>query len=273
MTITFFTIPKPFSGHIGLIQSNAVRSWARLGEVILFGDDAGVAEAAREARARHVAEIARNDHGTPLLSDAFAQAERLSSSDALCFVNSDILLFDDLVDAVARLGAPFLLVGESWDAEVTEALAFDDACEPRLRSLPQRKRGADAIDYFVFSRGLYDGMPPFAIGRTAFDNWLIWKARDRGATVADGTSVVRTIHQAHDYAHGGSLAAIRLSPESQRNRELTGGKAHLYSRFDATVRLTRLGAVPNPLRVGRVGEKGRRALYKLRHQVLRRPTE
>ncbi len=273
MSITFFTIPKPFADHIGTIQANAVGSWALLGDVILFGDDDGVAGAAAAAGARHVPEIARNEHGTPLLSDAFAQAERLSSSPTLCFVNSDIVLFGDLPAAVAHVDAPFLVVGESWNANVRTPIVFDDDWEKRVRALPQRKRGADAIDYFAFSRGLYDGMPPFAIGRTAFDNWLIWKACERGATVVDATPVVRTIHQAHDYAHGGSLGQIRVSSEAERNRELTGGKHHLFSRFDATHRLTRAGLVPNPLRVARVGERGRRALWKLRHRVLRRPTE
>jgi hypothetical protein len=269
--ITFFTIPKPFAGHIGVIQRNAIASWARLGDVILFGNDDGVADAAAATGARHVPVIARNEFGTPLLSDAFAQAERFSPAQVFCFVNADIVLFDDLPRALDGLRAPFLVVGESWHVRVTEELAFDDSWEARLRGLAQRRRGADAIDYFAFSRGLYDELPPFAIGRTAFDNWLIWKARDHGATVVDATPSVCSVHQEHDYAHAGSLGEIRTSPEAARNRELAGGKARLYSRFDATHRLTRRGLVPNPLRVARVGEKGRRAVYKLRHRVLRRP--
>jgi len=50
--ITFFTTPKPFRGHIGVIQRNAIESWKRIhpsAEVILFGDEEGAAEAAREA--------------------------------------------------------------------------------------------------------------------------------------------------------------------------------------------------------------------------------
>ena len=214
-------------------------------------------------------EIARNEYGTPLLSDAFRQAQDLSDSPTLCFVNADILLFDDLARAARRLAPPFLLIGESWNAVLVEPLSFDDQWEQQVHALQQRRRGADAIDYFVYSRGLYDDMPPFAIGRTAFDNWLIWKARARGAMVVDGTASVRSIHQAHDYAHVGTLGQIRVSPEAVRNRGLAGGKERLYSRFDATHRLLGQRLVPNPLRVGRVGETSRRALYKLRHRVLR----
>ncbi|NBC18953.1 MAG: hypothetical protein GVY18_16755, partial [Bacteroidetes bacterium] len=47
--LTLFTIPKPFAGHIGVIQRNALESWRRLDsdvEIILCGDDAGVAKTA-----------------------------------------------------------------------------------------------------------------------------------------------------------------------------------------------------------------------------------
>lgn len=47
--ITVFTIPKPFEGHIGTIQRNAIQSWCNLKprpDVILFGDEKGVGDAA-----------------------------------------------------------------------------------------------------------------------------------------------------------------------------------------------------------------------------------
>jgi len=275
--ITFFTIPKPFEGQIGVIQRNAISSWTRThpdARVLLFGDETGTAEAAAAAGSEHMLEIERSAWGTPLLSDAFAQAERHARGELLCFVNADILLLDDFAPAVARiaaLGRPFLAVGESWDTELREPLAFDEGWQERLQALPSRRRGADAIDYFVFRRGLYTGMPPFAIGRTAFDNWLIWHARSRRALVVDATPVVKTLHQRHEYDHGGGLAAIRVSPEAQRNRELAGGNERLYSRFDATHRLTRSGLVRNLGAPLRWKERSRRAAYKLRHGLLRRP--
>src|SRR5882762_1059941 len=60
--ITIFTTAKPFTGHSGVIQRNALKSWKELhadAEVILFGDEEGAAEAAREAGARHVASVKR----------------------------------------------------------------------------------------------------------------------------------------------------------------------------------------------------------------------
>jgi hypothetical protein len=270
-------VPKPFAGHIGVIQRNAIGSWTRTSpeaRVLLFGDEYGMMAAAAELGVVYVPEIARNDWGTPLLSDAFAQADLRTDSELLCFVNADIILLDDLVPALERVaahGRPFLVVGESWNTEVRRPLSFDCGWQDRLRRLPARKRGADAIDYFAFSRGLYEGMPPFAIGRTAFDNWLIWRARDRRALVVDATPVVKTLHQEHDYRHAGGLDEIRISPEARHNQVLAGGKQRLYSRFDATHRLTSRGLVTNLGAPLRWKERARRASYKLRHQVPRRP--
>ena len=60
--ITIFTIPKPFKGHIKIIQINAVRSWLKLRpscQVILFGDEEVVAETAEELGIQHVSDAKR----------------------------------------------------------------------------------------------------------------------------------------------------------------------------------------------------------------------
>lgn len=49
--LTAFAIHKPFIGHIGLIQCNAILSWQQLEprpEIILLGDDDGTAETAQQ---------------------------------------------------------------------------------------------------------------------------------------------------------------------------------------------------------------------------------
>src|SRR6266853_4649960 len=45
--LTIFASAKPFHGHTGVIQRNAIASWTRLRprpEIILFGNEPGVAE-------------------------------------------------------------------------------------------------------------------------------------------------------------------------------------------------------------------------------------
>ena len=67
-------------------------------------------------------------------------------------------------------------------------------------------------------------MPPFALGRAFFDNWLIWDARRRGLPVVDLTEVVPALHQDHAYDHleGGRRAAY-AGEDARRNLELAGG--------------------------------------------------
>jgi hypothetical protein len=267
--ITFFTIPKPFEGHIGVIQRNALASWKHVhrdAEVLLLGDEPGAEDAARELELRHLPELARNEYGTPLLDDAFRIAEQHAGTPLLAYVNSDILMPPTVADAATAVqdrSKEFLLIGECWNARVEDTID-SDAIDWRALHAGAQKRGADAIDYFVFTRGLYASIPPVAVGRMVFDNWLVWHARSVGARLVDATSVVRPIHQDHSYAHVGSLPEVRVSAEARQNRELAGGgRSRLYSRFDATHRLTRIGLIPNPLGWAHAGETVRRAWAKL----------
>src|ERR1700689_2205182 len=96
--LTIFAIPKPFRGQSDLIQRNAVASWTRITprpEVLLFGDEEGTAEVARELGVRHAPEVARNELGTPRLDDLFARAERIATTPLLAYVNADIILSDE----------------------------------------------------------------------------------------------------------------------------------------------------------------------------------
>jgi hypothetical protein len=250
--LTIFTVPKPFIGHIGVIQRNAILSWLRLhpdAEIFVFGDEAGTAEATRELRVRHIPEIAKNEHGTPLVNDLFTKAQQLARHDLICFVNCDIILTSDFLRAVQhvmRSRQLFLLVGECWNLDVESALCFDvPRWETELQSRIAReakRRGHWAIDYFAFPRGLYRDMPPFAVGRAGFDNWLIWKARDLGGAVIDATAVTKVVHQNHNYAHiaGGQQTAYH-GAEAQTNLELAGGRKHFYSIGEATYYLTPSG--------------------------------
>ena len=104
--LTLFTIPKPFRGHVGVIQRNAIKSWVMLRpacQIILFGDEEGTLEVAKEWGVHHMPEVARNEFGTPLLDSTFATAHRLAINNILCYANADIMLLNDFMVAVTRL--------------------------------------------------------------------------------------------------------------------------------------------------------------------------
>ena len=270
--IAFVTIPKPFTGDTSTIQRNAIASWLQVApdvSVLLIGDEPGMGEAAKSLGVRQLEPVARTDQGTPRLDSALALAAEHAAGRLLCYVNADILLPPSLAFAAAASGRRsdrFLVIGECWNARVEGPLAAGSLDWAALLR-GSRKRGADALDYFLFSPGIFAEIPAFAIGRTVWDNWLVWKARSEGAMVVDATSVVKAIHQDHAYGHIGSLAKVRDGPEAAENRRLAGGRGHLYSRYDATHRLLRSGLVPNPLAVGHAGETVRRGWAKIGYRT------
>jgi hypothetical protein len=271
--LTLFSIPKAFDGHLGVIQRNAVRSWAALGEdvqVVLVGDDAGVEENARELGVEHVPGVALSEQGTPRIDDAFARVEAIAEHPLRCFVNADVLLLDDLLPAVRCVDAAFdrfLIVGETRDLDLRDELVLDPDARGQLRrrALAEgRSRGATAIDYFVFTAGLFDPIPSFVVGRARFDNWLVWRARERGPVV-DATRAVVAVHQRHDYAHvAGGFEEAHFGGEALRNEELAGGSGRIYTIFDASHRLQRDGRVRRHAgSIFRVRETARKAAWKL----------
>jgi hypothetical protein len=251
--LSIFAFPKPFRGHIATIQRNAISSWVRLRpqcEIFLFGDEEGTAEVAKEFGAHHVSDTARNEYGTPLLSDVFEKGEQLAKYGLLCYVNCDIILGSEFVRAVEKVSEwrqRFLMVGECWNLDLAEPFAFDQpAWEENLRALVRQRgkpRGPFSIDYFVFPRRLYQQLPPFALGRPRFDQWLIWKARHSGASVVNATPVVMAVHQNHDYSHmpDGLPPHIFYGEEGIRNEKLAGGLWHCYGIEEASHKLLATG--------------------------------
>lgn len=243
--LTLFTTAKPFKGHLSVIQNNALRSWKLLGpdiEIILFGDDVGSAEFAQSAGVRHEPQIAINESGAPLLDDMFHRAQRLARYETVSYCNADIILTADFIRAIENARSrfdKFLMVGRRWDLDVTQPIDF--SLSDWQQTLVQRalregfQRLHYNIDYFAFSKGLYGNLPPLAIGRRWWDNWLLWKMRAEGVPVVDASQAVVAIHQNHDYAHHPQgMAGVFFNEESRRNLELSGGSSHLHTIEDAT---------------------------------------
>ena len=247
MMLTIFAIPKPFHGHDKVIQINAIRSWRLLRpecEVILFGNEEGTAEIAKQFGIQHITEIECNEYGTPLVNSMLSLAQEKSSNNLMCYVNADIILTSDFSTSVKRAGeGAFLMIGRRWDLDINEPIDFNNpAWENQLhaRRLKEgRLHAVSGIDYFIFPRGLYNNVPPFAIGRSAWDNWLVYRARYSRIPVIDATRVITAVHQNHDYGHHPQGAAgIWKGPESIRNVMLMGGLEHGFTIADATARLT-----------------------------------
>ena len=91
----------------------------------MIGNDEGVAENTRELGVRHIPEVRCNTHGTPLISSMLEQARAHSDSPYLAIINTDIILFPDILKAVraaANAFERFVMIGQRWDMDVTSEL-------------------------------------------------------------------------------------------------------------------------------------------------------
>lgn len=245
--LTIFSAPKSFSdSHIHTIQCNAIQSWVNLGpevEVLLVGDEAGMEDVAREFGVCQLKNVKCNPSGTPLVSSIFELARQASQSPLLAYVNADILLMPDFVQAVEDTHAQyerFVLLSQRWDLDVRERLDFSPNWEQRLRTDVLRHGQLHlpaGSDFFVFPRNLYSKIPEFAIGRAGWDNWMIYHARQKSWPVVDATPSVMVIHQDHDYRHLAGGLPHYMQPESKANEDLAGGFANLFMILDSDKQL------------------------------------
>jgi len=242
--ITIFTIPKPFVGRIAMIQQNAIQSWRRVHpgcEVFLCGDEEGAEEIAGSSGVEYIPDIGRNEFGTPLLNSAFEKIARRSTNKFLCYVNADIILFPDIITAVELVPfRRFLLVGRRRNVDVGESVDFER--KDWKQDIREQAGGSESIgppeqiDMFLFSKAdVFLRIPPFAVGRPAWDNWFIGNALKQRLPVIDGTGTVTVIHQNHGYGHVAETRDAKWDGvEGDRNRELAGGWDNLFTILDAT---------------------------------------
>ena len=253
--ITYFSVLKPCEGRTGLAQRQAVGSWTLLAgpqNVLLLGDEPGVGELSRELGTGWVADVRRNRHGTPLLDDVLARARAAAATPLLCFVNGDIVLdarFAEAARIVQEQLRVFLMVGQCLNLDVPDGLMTGSTPPDALFALGRERgtlRGHDFVDYFLFSRDVFTDVPPFALGRAGFDNWLIWSARSSGAAVVNASQFQLPIHQNHDYGHvQGGIALTYGGDEAAENLRLAGGR--LLTTLDSTHLLTPQGLRRDPL--------------------------
>lgn len=239
---TLFAMPKEFKGHNGIIQRNAIRSWKEVvpdAEIILFGEETGIKEIAAELGLRHIPYVERNEHGTPLISYLFHKAQEESTRDWVCYINSDIILTNEFVRTYRKARERFskcMMVGRRWDMDIKDTMGFADGWEKELKvklKTEGKLHAYTGIDYFLFYKGLYDNVPPFAIGRTVWDQWLIYYPFSKNVPVVDASEGCIVIHQNHDFSHHPQgYEGLWNGEEAKRNFKLSGGYENLFTIRD-----------------------------------------
>ncbi len=257
-TITFFSAPKPFTNpHIAMIQRNAIKSWTLLKdvEVILLGNETGLAEVAQEFGVKHFPNVKVNESGVPLISSMFEIVRDNSNSELLCIINADMILMDDFVEAAmecnsllsqkqkraSALQKKFVLLSQRWDYDITSPIDFANGWELKLRKNVEEQNQLHrpaGSDFFLFPKKCYQDIPDFTIGRAGWDNWMIYKARKENWAVIDCTPSMMIVHQNHDYSHLPNGKPHYEHPETNVNIQLAGGQANIrYTILDSSHQL------------------------------------
>ncbi len=241
--LTIFTAPKPFiNPHISMIQRNAILSWHCLGEdvnVLMVGDEPGMAEFAKDTGTQQLAEVDINFFGTPLVSSVFDTARQATTSPLLAYVNADVLLTPKFVDVARQIYSQlkkFVIVGQRYNLDVKTPLDFYPGWDLYLLSETQIRghlSPADGSDYFIFPRDCFTNLPDFTIGRGGWDNWMLFHARSQSFPVVDATPSITAIHQDHDFSHLPEGQPHFRLPETTINIHLAGGPRNLFTLADA----------------------------------------
>ncbi len=243
--LTIFSFPKPFEKKIGIIQRNAVKSWSSLTprpEIILLGNEKGVKDICRELNLIHFPHKGRRD--ILLVNEIFNEGQEKASNHLVCYINSDIILLNDFIKTVDSVQkkmnkASFLLAGKRWNIELQRPLTFTDPYwEEKLKAytLKHGKGGGfGTIDYFVFTKGLIKDMPPFEIGVTSYDSWILYKARRDGSALVDASMEIMAIHQNHLKKHHTNRKTTACWETAVlKDKKLCIFRSRFYSLLDAT---------------------------------------
>jgi hypothetical protein len=249
--ITLFSAPKPFThDHIATIQYNAIQSWLALGdevEVLLIGDEPGLNEAASELDIQLLPIKQRASSGAPYISELFQLAEDTARHPILVYLNADIMLLGDFLPSVSTVSeqfSRFLIVGNRYDLDINEQLTIDNHWTSSLRQRIEESGWLHkpmGSDYFIFRKGQFRDIPEFVLGRSGWDNWMMYKARHDGVPMIDASSLITAVHQNHDYAHLPGGQPHYRHPESERNIRLAGGYETMFRLRDADWLLTSAG--------------------------------
>lgn len=248
--LTIFTIPKPFIGIDDIHQRNAIQSWLAIRpecEIILCGNDQGVAEAAKEYGVVHIPDIPVNEFGTPYLNEAFMEVQRLAKHEVVCYANADIIFPPNLYDVMEQIPfVNYLIVGRRYNMDITEIINFQSTTEQdqffRLADKSAELHHMGGSDYFIFKKGSIVDIPPFVVGRPFWDNWMIYKARMNKWPVVDATAAILAVHQNHGYAHVINGDDRWHGPEGDQNFEFVNS-GEWFNLWDSTLLMNKSGSI------------------------------
>jgi hypothetical protein len=156
---------------------------------------------------KHVTNIKSTLIGVPYFNAIADHAKQYARHDTQIFLNCDILMTDSLLKAVKRVTfKKYLMIGQRIDLHEDAEFAPERTdWIDQLNQLEKNKKISlhppSGKDYFVFPRGLWDGISPLIVGRLWYDDGLLAFCFERSIPIIDATYDIISIHQFHGYNH------------------------------------------------------------------------
>lgn len=243
---TLFTTFKPFAGESAFLQDAALKTWVDLNlPIIVFGDEQGVAQRQVRFGFHHEASVRTSDTGTPFISDMIERAAEIADTPYIALINGDILLDHACVatldGAIGKLldrpgDGGYLLSARRKNIPLTAQDLKGRNCLAVIEDLENRYGHWDidnAIDIFVFDKSLYDKIPDLSVGRSGWDNWLLWEARRRGGQLVDLSFDMALKHPIHGYVGPqGGWANLMTNSDVVKNQSIVAADKLTFSHMD-----------------------------------------
>ncbi len=245
---TIFTVPKGFEGLYKTIQTNSIKSWLSISpkpEIMLFGSDPGVKEFAKKSGVIHISDIKRNKFGTPRIDDIFIKAKKKAKTKYLCYLNADIIVdpkLPKIISTISQNYKEFLAIARRWNLKIEKQINFNKKNWFEMIEKKALKKGElyshTGIDLFFYNKRLFKKIPNFAVGRTIWDNWLMYYARSKKIPIIDITNALTLIHQDHSYKKFVSSSKhFRKGEEGRLNLKAAGGYYYCLTAKDADYKM------------------------------------
>lgn len=241
--ITFLTSPKAFIGHANTIQRNAIRSWQAINkdvEVILYGDGENVSETCQELGVSHVPDVLCSPAGIPFFNSIVEHARAHAKYDYQCYLNCDIILTKSILNIISIIEFPrFLVIGQRLDLgkDVEIDVSTCNILDELLKYTKQKRvslHGPTGMDYFLFTRGLWNGLPQLVVGRGGYDGALVAFCLRQKIPFINATFALPALHQYHDYGHvSGGQKTVLMGEDARNNFELHNIKHSIPNSADS----------------------------------------
>jgi hypothetical protein len=264
--ITFITTLKPFTDMFKPLQINAINSWYYLGnckQIIInteFEDEVKKYFPDKMDKIKVLPHRRITSTGVPYVQDIFYSAfDHTNDDDTLCYINADIILYNDFTNSVDSIlnqrqfkGEPYMMAGQRWNwtngKEFNKLHDFEnrEAISNYINAHIRANGHYDvlwAIDYFVYSKAMYNDIIPsdLILGRCAWDIWLINAAATGTDDTFNLTKTTFVIHPKHGYAKNGvsNIEALKrsnaeIAKEFQMNKKYkcpNGKKINQFKYF------------------------------------------